>query len=500
MNAPLDYVTTGVTGLDEILKGGFLRGGFYLLQGDPGAGKTTLALQFLLANSRPDAPGCYITLTESQHDLERTAAAHDWSLDTVPIYDLSRSDVNLNSETQYTVFFPSEVELGQTIDLILAEVKRTNPQYVVFDGLSELRLLAGEPLRYRRQMLALKHFFEDSDVTVLLLDDRTGRIEDAQPQSLVSGSIVMEKTLPEYGGAQRRIHIEKVRGADFRGGHHNYEITDGGVVVYPRLVAADHHETFEAANFSSGVAGLDTMLGGGVPSGSITLLLGPAGVGKSTVSMQFIAEALRSGHKAAVYSFDEVLATLLQRTAILCRTDIRPYIESKQLHLQQIDPAELSPGSFSHEVRRAVETDGARMIVIDSLNGYMSAMPDERFLQTHLHELFSYLNQQGVVTIVMVGQHGLVNTGESELNVSYLSDNVLSLRYFESNGEIRQAISVFKKRNGPHERTLRELRISEAGLQVGEPLRGFRGVMTGIPQYGLSGTESAEWKGTPSHE
>ena len=380
------------------------------------------------------------------------------------------------------------------MDLIIAEVERTRPCYVVFDGLSELRLLAGDALRYRRQMLALKHFFEDRDITVLLLDDRTGQIGDSQPQSLVSGSLVLEKTLPGYGTARRRIHVEKVRGADFRGGYHDYDIMDSGVVIYPRLIAAEHHEERDGDQFESAVSGLDAMLGGGLPSGTTTLLLGPAGVGKSTVSMQFVANALSKGHKAAVYSFDEVLATLLQRTAILCHTDVRPYLDSGQLHLQQIDPAELSPGAFAHEIQRRVEREGVRVLVIDSLNGYLSAMPDERFLQTHLHELFSYLNQQGIVTIVTVGQHGLLITGSAELNVSYLSDNVLVLRYFELDGEIRQAISVFKKRNGPHERALRELYVSAAGLHIGEPLRGFQGVMTGIPQYGASGS-SANAKG-----
>jgi circadian clock protein KaiC len=483
--------------LDSVLGGGFLREGFYLLQGDPGAGKTTLALQFLLRCGRIEdkALGLYITMTESLHDLERTAAAHHWSLDTIRVYDLSRADANLNAETQYTVFFASEVELGHTIQAILAEVERVKPRYVVFDGLAELRLLAGDPLRYRRQMMALKHFFEDNGITVLLLDDRTSQFANNQPQSLVSGSLVMENTLPGYGGVRRRIHVQKVRGADFRGGYHDYDITDRGVVVYPRLIAADHRERFQEELFSSGVAGLDSMLNGGLAAGTTTLLLGPAGVGKSTVSMQYAVTALQHGHKAAVYSFDEVLATLIQRTSALCHTDIHRFLENKQLHLQQVDPAELSPGAFAREIQRVVEIEGTRVLVIDSLNGYLNAMPDERFLQTHLHELFSYLNQQGVVTLVTVGQHGLVTTSAAELNVSYLSDNVLVMRYFEVDGEIRQAISVFKKRNGPHERTLRELQFSWDNLAVGEPIRGLQGVMTGIPHYGPSNTSSVAGQG-----
>ncbi len=476
------YVPTGVPGLDHILGGGFLRRGFYLLQGDPGSGKTTLALQYLMACGRRGEPGLYVTLTETKTDLELACRSHGWSLESVEICDLTRSDFNMTGKSDYVVFHPSEVELGETTRQILAEVERTRPRHVVFDGLSELRLLAADPLRYRRQLLSLKHHFEQQQTTVLLLDDRSNPMGQIQPESLVGGNIVLEKYLPGYGGARRRLSVTKVRGADFRDGYHDYEIQQGGVVVHPRLVAAEHHEQFEPEQFLSGVRNLDRMLEGGLQAGTTTLLLGPAGVGKSTIGMQYVTTALSAGRKAAVFTFDEVLETLFTRSEKLCLNGLRKYIASGQLHAQQVDPAELSPGGFADKVSRVV-AEGAEVVVIDSLNGYLSAMPEERFLTTHLHELFSYLNQQGVVTIVVVAQHGLLMANAQELDVSYLADTVLLLRYFEVDAQIRQAISVFKKRTGPHERTLRELLITDRGVRVGEPLTDFRGILTGVPQY-----------------
>ncbi|QDV33722.1 ATPase domain-containing protein [Tautonia plasticadhaerens] len=481
--APHDTcVPTGVPGLDYVLGGGFLRRGFYLLQGDPGSGKTTFALQYLMECGRRGEPGLYVTLTETKADLELACRSHGWALDSVEICDLTRADFNLAGKSDYVVFHPSEVELGETTRQILAEVERTKPQHLVFDGLSELRLLAADPLRYRRQLLSLKHHFEQQGTTVLLLDDRSNPMGHIQPESLVGGNIVLEKYLPGYGGARRRLSVTKVRGADFRDGYHDYEIRKGGVVVHPRLVAAEHHDRFEPKMFASGVANLDKMLEGGLQAGTTTLLLGPAGVGKSTIGMQYVAKALKEGRRAAVFTFDEVIETLFARSEKLCLDGIRGHIASGQLHAQQVDPAELSPGEFADKVSRVVE-EGAKVIVIDSLNGYLSAMPEERFLTTHLHELFSYLNQKGVVTIVVVAQHGLLMANAAELDVSYLADTVLLLRYFEVDAQIRQAVSVFKKRTGPHERSLRELLITKSGVQVGEPLRDFRGILTGVPQY-----------------
>jgi circadian clock protein KaiC len=390
-------------------------------------------------------------------------------------------------EPEKSVFHPSETELGEITQAVIAAVKKARPMHVVFDGLSEMRLLSGDSLIYRRQLLALKEFFVGQQCTVLLLDDRSASFGEIQPESLVGGNIVLERTLPQYGAARRRLYVTKVRGSNFHEGFHDYEITQGGVIVHPRLVASSQHQPRERITLASGIAGLDTMLNGGLSNGSTTLLLGPAGVGKSTVAMQFAVALMRAGGKVAVYMFDEVLATLVERVDKLCLDQeggLQSFIASGKLHAQQVNPAEMSPGAFAHEVRRAVD-DGAQMVVIDSLNGYLNAMPEERFLTTHLHEMFSYLNQKGVATLMVVAQHGmLVGSGRGgEIDVSYLADSVLLFRYFETNGEIRQALSVFKKRTGAHERTLRELSISSSGIKVGEPLRQFRGIMTGIPLY-----------------
>jgi circadian clock protein KaiC len=480
-------VTSGIPGLDQVLMGGLARGGFYLFQGDPGSGKTTLALQYVQARMKAGERCLYVTLTESRRDIENTCRSHGWSLDGLALCDLTRSAANLATEADVSVFHPADTELGDITKTVLAQVERTSPQNVVFDGLSELRLLSGDALRYRRQLLALKEFFAAQGATVLLLDDRTAQFGEIQPESLVGGNIVLERFLPAYGRARRRMFVTKMRGANFREGYHDYEIVRGGVIIHPRLVASEHHDAFVPTVCRSGVRNLDAMLCGGLSSGTTTLLLGPAGVGKSTISMQFVVEELRQNRKAAVYIFDEVLQTLIDRSEKLClgkKGGLSAYIEQGLLHVQQVDPAEMTPGAFAHEVRRAVEA-GAHTIVIDSLNGYLNAMPEDRFLTTHLHELFAFLNQKGVMTIMVVAQHGMIANigGVGEVDVSYLADAVLWFRYFEAAGEILQAVSVFKKRTGPHERAVRQLRIDAGGVEVGEPLREFRGIMTGVPQY-----------------
>lgn len=484
-----DYVPTGVTGLDDVLLGGLLRGGFYLLQGDPGAGKTTLALQFARACAVRGESILYITITESLRDLELTAASHGWSVEGIQVFDLSRFETIAPIEGQNTLFYTSEIELGQTTRAILAEIERVRPQNVIFDGMGELRMLAGNSFTYRRQMLALKHYLEEHGATTLLLDDRTNRFGEVQPETVVSGNIVLEKTLPGYGRARRRVCVTKVRGANFRSGYHDYEILYGqGLIVHPRLVAPELERHYEREIFSSGLEGLDRMLGGGLPSGTTTLVLGPAGVGKSTTAMLFVAAALEKGYPAAVYTFDEVLDTFFERSEKLCRRPIREYAQSGLLLARQVNPVEMTAGGFAHEVRQIVRDHGVRIVVIDSLNGYISAMPEERFLQTHLHDLFAYLDELGILSIMVVAQHGFIAAEMGSIDISYLADTALLLRYFESDGEIRQAISVFKKRTGAHERTLREMSISSDGLVIGEPLRGFRGILTGVPQY--EGNES----------
>jgi len=485
---PPERVSTGVAGLDDVLLGGFARAGFYLLQGDPGSGKTTVALQFVQARLKANERCLYVSLTESRADLENACRSHGWSLAGLELRDLTRSGADLEAQSHASVFHPADTELSDLMHAVRDEVERVQPQHVVFDGLSELRLLAGEPLRYRRTLLSLKALFVSKGVTALLLDDRSAAFSDTQPESLVGGNIVLERFTPAYGRARRRLFVTKVRGAHFREGFHDYDIITGGVMVYPRLVAGEHHDRFDTALCSSGIQNLDTMLGGGLTAGSTTLLLGPAGAGKSTTAMQFVMAGLKAEKKAAVYVFDEVMHTLLERSEKLSfgsAGGIRSFVQEGVLHIQQVDPAEMSPGAFAHEVQRAVAA-GARVVVIDSLNGYLNAMPEERFLTTHLHELFAYLNQKGVLTIIVVAQHGMIASGSGQagnIDVSYLADSVLLFRYYEAAGEVSQAISVFKKRTGPHERSIRRLTIDAAGIKVGEPLREFRGIMTGVPQY-----------------
>lgn len=479
---PSIYASSGIQGLDRILCGGFLKEGFYLVQGNPGSGKTTLALQFLMQGHTEGERGLYITLTETRADLERAAGSRSWSLEGVEICDLTATDLGALRDSEYVIFHPSEVELGKTTRRILDQVERLKPARVVFDGLAELRLLVSDALRYRHQLLALKAYFEEHKITVLVLDDRTSAAHHLDPESLVGGNILMETYLPGYGGARRRIHITKVRGAAFVDGYHDYEIGEEGVLVHPRLVAAKHHDKFEPIEFLSGIKNLDTMLHGGLLAGTTTLFLGPAGVGKSTLAMQYVGTALQRGEKAAVFTFDEVIGTLIARSEKLVGGKIEKYRDEGRLYVRQVDPAELSPGMFANEVTKLID-EGTKVLVIDSLNGYMNAMPEERFLPTHLHELFAYLNQRGVLTIVVVAQHGLALAGNAELDVSYLADSVLLLRYFEIDAQIRQAVSVFKKRTGGHERTLRELQITSAGVNVGEPLAGFKAILTGVAEY-----------------
>ena len=482
------YVPTGVPGLDHVLLGGYVREGFYLIQGDPGSGKTTVALQYVLGRVAAGEQCLYVSLTESRRDFRNACRSHGWDANSFELCDLTKSAANLAGQCEASIFHPSETELGETTSTILAAVERSKPVHVVFDGLSEMRLLAGDSLRYRRQLLAMKEYFADRKITVLLLDDRSSQFGNIQPESLVGGNIILERTLPQYGRARRRLYVTKVRGSDFREGYHDYEIVRGGVIVHPRLVAAEHHDYFSPHLTASGVPNLDLMLAGGLSAGSTTLMLGPAGVGKSTVAMQFVVNALQRGEKAAVYVFDEVLGTLFERADKLCvgeENGLRGFVATGLLHAQQVDPAEMTPGAFAHEVRRVVD-EGAKVVVIDSMNGYLNAMPEERYLTTHLHEMFSFLNQKGVTTIMVVAQHGMMlgstHAGDS-IDVSYLADTVLLFRYFEVRGEILQALSVFKKRTGPHERSVRQLRITSEGVQVGESLREFRGIMSGVPAY-----------------
>jgi len=478
-----DLVTTGITGFDDIIGGGFTRNRLYLIEGNPGAGKTTLALHYLLEGARRGERGLYITLSETAEELQAVAASHGWSLDGVDLVELIPSDDSLRPDSQYTMFHPSEVELAETTKAVLAEVERINPQRVVFDSLSEMRLLAQNSLRYRRQILALKQFFIGRQCTVLLLDDRTAETTDLQLQSIAHGVVSLEQLAPEYGAERRRLCVQKLRGRKYRGGFHDFRIVRGGLSVYPRLIAAEHHEDFEDMAIISDVPELDTLLGGGLDRGTSALLLGPAGVGKSTLAIQYAVAAAHRGEKATLFAFDESIKTMLLRSKGI-GIDLAAQIANGRVQVRQVNPAELSPGEFVQEVRQAVEQQGSRILIIDSLNGYLNAMPEERYLLTQLHELFTYLGQQGVTTFLLVAQHGLVGREmQAPVDASYLADTVIMLRYFEAHGEVRQAISVMKKRSGMHERTIRELRIDQGGLRVGPPLSVFQGVLNGTPQY-----------------
>ena len=476
---PVD-AATGIAGLDDILCGGFTANRLYLIEGVPGSGKTTLALQFLMEGARSGEPMLYVTLSETEEELRAVAASHGWSLDGITIRELVPAEDTLKPAQQYTMFHPSEVELSETTNVILEDVERVKPRRVVFDSLSELRLLAGNALRFRRQILALKQFFRGRNCTVLVLDDLAAD-HDLQVQSIAHGVLTLSQQLPEFGGERRRLQVLKIRGKRYRGGLHDYAIRTGGLEVFPRLVAAEHRTQHGAKRFSSGVAELDSLLGGGVEEGTSTLILGAPGTGKSTIAALFAASAAERGEKSAMLIFDESSNTLFGRTEGL-GIPLRKQFEAGRVLVRQVDPAELSPGELTHAIRKYVEDQGARIVVIDSLNGYLSAMPGERFLTLHLHELLTYLGQRGVATILVGAQQGLIGSQmTSSVDASYLADAVVLMRYFELRGEIHQAISVLKKRGGNHERAIREFRMDTGRLVVGAPLKDFRGVLTGTP-------------------
>lgn len=472
---------TGSPGLDDILNGGFIPHRLYLIDGDPGAGKTTVALQYLIEGVKNGERCLYITLSETREELIAGAASHGWSLEGVDIVELIADETDLAGQAQVTMYHPSEVELTETTRKVLDAIKRVNPSRVAFDSLSEMRLLAQSSLRYRRQILAFKQFFVGRKCTVLLLDDHTSEASDLQLQSIAHGVITLEQLAPIYGAARRRLRVLKFRGTDFRGGYHDFAIRADGLAVFPRLVAAEHSMVFERERIKSGVTALDTLLGGGPDRGTSTLLMGPAGSGKSTIAVQYAVAAAERGDHAVVFAFDESPATLLARTSSL-GIRVAEGTKDGQVRIQQVDPAELSPGEFAFLVRKAVEQDNARLIVIDSLNGYMNSMPEEQFLTAQLHELLTYLGRQGVTTLMVVAQHGMLGTNmQSPIDTSYLADSVVLLRYFEYAGKVKKAISVLKKRSGPHEESIRELRFSDKGIHLSEPLVHFRGIMTGVP-------------------
>jgi circadian clock protein KaiC len=475
-------ISTGSKGLDAILGGGLDQNRMYLYEGRPGAGKTTLALQFLLEGARRGERVLYITLSETLEELRLVAKRHGWSLDGVDVFELIPPETTLDPERELTVLHPAEVELSETTKLVLDRVEKLNATRVVFDSLSELRLLAQSALRHRRQVLALKHFFASRQCTVILLDDLTSAGDDLQLHSISHGVVLLEQLAIEYGAERRRLRIVKMRGIKFRGGYHDFVIRRGGIEVFPRLIAAQHHTPFLGEFAPSGNAELDRMLGGGLERGTNTLLLGAAGVGKSSLALTYAVSAAERGEHAVFFAFDEGRGTLEARARML-GLQLDNALASGRIRFQQIDPAELSPGEFASNVQRSVEEDKARVIVIDSLNGYLNAMPEGRFLILQMHELLTYLNQQGVLTILVLAQHGLVGPMNTPLDVSYLSDAVLMLRYFEYRGMVRRALSVVKKRSGNHEHTIREFGLTPHGISVGPPLVDFHGIFSGTPQF-----------------
>jgi circadian clock protein KaiC len=476
-------VSIGCEGLNTILNGGLPQGRLYLIEGNPGAGKTTLALQFCTAGVKKGERSLYITLSESQKDLTHAAASHGMSLDGVEIVELLPNESDLLPEQQYTVFHPAEVELNDRLQRIVGEVKRIKPDRLVIDALSELRMLAKDPLRYRRQILSLKDYMSDQECTVVLLDDRSSRDPDLQLHSIVHGVISMDKVRRDYGKTRRQIEIVKLRGTPYREGFHDYSIETGGVVVFPRLVAADSRSSQAPEPVSSGIPELDALTGGGLDRGTSTLLIGPAGCGKTSIAVQFAATAAKRGECWALFAFEEGPQTLLTRAAGL-GIDIRPYIESGLIGIERVDPAEMSPGELVAKVGRYIEEKNVRVVVLDSLNGYLQSMPGEQFLPVHLHELLAYLGNRGVLTIMVLAQAGTVGAPfQSAVDVSYLADNILLLRYFENHGEVRQAISTIKRRSGNHEHTIRELRLEPGRIHIGRPLHEFQGVLTGTPTF-----------------
>lgn len=482
------FISTGIAGLDNILAGGLTKERLYLLEGDPGAGKTTMALQFLIEGARQGERVLYITLAENDIELRAVAASHGFSLEGVTIHEVIPEESILDPDEQYTILHPSEVEMGETNRLILDAVERIKPTRVVLDSLSELQLLAGSALRYRRHVLALKQYFAKRSCTTLLLDDKTAVGGDQQVRSIAHGVISLQSTGSVYGAERRLIRVIKYRGISFRRGPHDYSIIRGGIVVYPRIVAAESRELTKRPQVPSGLSAFDALLGGGIEAGSSTLISGPPGTGKSSLAAQFVKAVTERGNSAAMFLFEESFNTLLNRTDGI-GMDLREPYKAGLLKVHQIDPAEMSPGEFTHAVCKAAD-DGAKVIVIDSLNGYLNAMPEAQFLTTHLHEVLTYLGQRGVVTFLIGVQQGIVGEMTTGIDVSYMADNVLILRYFEACGSVEKAISVFKKRGSEHETTLRRFCITSKGIQVGNVLNNFQGILTGTPTL-LAGSQDA---------
>jgi circadian clock protein KaiC len=472
----------GIPGLDDILCGGLGADRLYLVDGSPGVGKTTLAMQFLLEGVRRGERCLYVTLSETRSEMEAVADSHGWSLEGIDLVELSQVEDLFTARSQNTLFQPAEVELSGLSNLLVAEFDRIKPARMVLDSLSEMRLMAQNALRYRRQILAFKHHFATASCTVLLLDDRSATGQDAHVHSIVHGMITMQIVPLKFGINRRFLSISKMRGSIFREGNHDYVIKHGGITVFPRLVASDHGTSERKELFMSGNAQLDRVVGGGLHAGTGTLFMGPAGSGKSTIACMFAAQAAAKGHRVLYFAFDEITGILVNRAGEL-GLDFEGAMRSGLLRIRQVDPAEIAPGELANQIIQGVNEGGVRLVVLDSLNGYVNAMPQEEYLHLHLHELLSYLNQKGVATIMVLAQHGLVGAMGAPVDVSYLADTVLLTRFFEARGAMKKAVSIIKKRSGRHEDTIRELKMSANGITLGPPLVDFEGVMTGVPRF-----------------
>ncbi len=477
----IDRAATGVAGLDDVLGGGLARGRIYLVEGSPGTGKTTVAIQFLAHGAAAGETVLYITLSETEDELRASAASHGWAMDGIEVCELIPPENLLDEQQQQSLLYSSDLELGETTRRIFEVFERVRPSRLVLDSLSEIRLLAQGQLRYRRQVLALKHYFAKQNVTVILLDDKTTEDNDRTVHSVAHGVIELEQMAPDYGAERRRVRIVKYRGQRYRGGYHDFVIRTGGVQVFPRLVSAEHRTTYARDRLSSGSPEMDALLGGGIERGSSVLVLGPAGTGKSLLVLTFIVAAVARGEKAAMFLFDEEIGLLFTR-ALGLGIDLQALVDGGGLTIEQVDAAEYSPGELSHRVRHRVEMGGARTVVIDSLNGFQASMPEETALILHMHELLQYLNRQGTTTFLTVAQHGLVGSMKSPIDLTYVADTVILQRYFEAMGRVRRAVSVIKKRTGAHEGSIREFQIDGRGITLGEPLVGFQGVLSGVPR------------------
>ncbi|HEX3487049.1 MAG TPA: ATPase domain-containing protein [Micropepsaceae bacterium] len=479
----LPRASTGIEGLDFVLGGGLARKRLHLLEGSPGTGKTTIALQFLMAGADRGEAGIYISLAETEGELRDGARSHGWTIgEHVEVFELVPPESMLDPEQHQSLLYSSDLELGETIQRIFKAIERLQPKRVVIDSLSEIRLLAQSSLRYRRQILALKHYFAQNDSTVIMLDDLTTESVDRAVHSIAHSVIHLDQLSPLYGGERRRLRVVKCRGQSFRGGYHDFLITAGGIEVYPRLVAAEHRTNYTGSTVKSGITELDSLLGGGITTGSSTLIIGPAGTGKSLLTLHYIAATIARGERAAMFVFDEELGLLFSRAKSL-GIDLQAMCDAGNLFVQQMDAAELSPGEFAHHVRGCVDREKIRTVVMDSINGYHASMPEEQFLILHLHELLQYLNRQGASTFLTLAQHGMVGEMKQTVDLTYLADTVIMLRYFEALGRVRRAMSVIKKRTGSHEDTIREFQIGATGLTLGQPLNEFQGVLRGVPTY-----------------